>query len=265
MTTTSPFGTMLREWRQRRHLSQLDLALEAEVSSRHISFLETGRSQPSRDMLLRLADQLDVPLREQNAMLLSAGFAPAFPQQGLDSPSLQYAREAVEAVLAGHEPHPALAVDRHWNLIAANRATEPFFTGIAPELTQPPVNVLRATFHPDGVAPRIANFRQWRTHFLRRMQRHIELTADQALIELQRELRAYPVPASADRAYSDLHESDLVVPLRLRTDAGILTFLYTTTVFGTPLEVTLAEIAIESFFPANRDTAEVMREMNPAG
>ncbi|MFN8663389.1 MAG: helix-turn-helix transcriptional regulator [Thermomicrobiales bacterium] len=256
-TATRPVGDLLREWRQHRRLSQLELALEAEVSARHISFLETGRSLPSREMVLRLAEQLEVPLRERNAMLLAAGFAPYYPERSLDDPALRQAREAVRLVLAGHEPYPALAVDRHWNLIAANQAVAPFFAGVAPVLTQPPINVLRATFHPDGLAPRIANFTQWRTHTLGRVERQVQRTADAGLVELLSELRSYPVPASVDD--DDLAPGPevpgMVVPLRLHTDLGVLSFLYTTTLFGTPQDVTLAEIGIEAFFPADAATA----------
>jgi transcriptional regulator with XRE-family HTH domain len=258
-TAPRPIGDLLREWRQHRHLSQLDLALEAEVSARHISFLETGRSLPSREMVLRLAEQLEVPLRERNDLLNAAGFAPLYPERSLDDPALRQAREAVRLVLAGHEPYPALAVDRHWNLVAANQAVAPFFSGVAPALAQPPINVLRATFHPDGVAPRIVNFTQWRAHMLQRMQRQIRRTADTRLADLLAELRGYPIPANLDDDESAPGPDvpGMVVPLRLRTDQGVLAFLYTTTLFGTPLDVTLAEIGIEAFFPADAATAAV--------
>jgi transcriptional regulator with XRE-family HTH domain len=254
-TATRPIGDLLREWRQHRRLSQLDLALEAEVSARHISFLETGRSLPSREMVLRLAEQLEIPLRERNELLLAAGYAPHYPERSLDDPALHQAREAVRLVLAGHEPYPALAVDRYWNLVAANQAVAPFFIGVAPALTQPPVNVLRATFHPDGLALRIANFTQWRTHMLRRVQRRVRRTADARLADLLAELRGYPAVNTLDDEPAGLEVPGMVVPLRLRTDQGVLSFLYTTTLFGTPLDVTLAEIGIEAFFPADATTA----------
>jgi len=258
-TATRPIGDLLREWRQQRRLSQLELALEAEVSARHISFLETGRSLPSREMVLRLAAQLEIPLRERNELLLAAGYAPQYPERSLDDPALRQAREAVRLVLAGHEPFPALAVDRHWNLIAANQAVAPFFTGVASDLTQPPINVLRATFHPEGLAPRIANFTQWRGHMLQRVQRQVRRTADTRLAELLAELRGYPVPGNTEHTgiESGLEVPGMLVPLRLRTDQGILSFLYTTTLFGSPLDVTLAEVGIESFFPADAGTAAV--------
>jgi transcriptional regulator with XRE-family HTH domain len=256
-TATRPIGVLLREWRQHRRLSQLDLALEAEVSARHISFLETGRSLPSREMVLRLAEQLEVPLRERNDLLVAAGFAPLYPERSLEDPALRQAREAVRLVLAGHEPYPALAVDRHWNLVAANQAVTPFFAGVAPALTQPPINVLRATFHPEGVAPRIVNFAQWRAHMLQRVQRQVQRTADARLADLLAELRSFPVPASPnyDESAPGLEVPGIVAPLRLRTTEGVLSFLYTTTLFGTPMDVTLAEIGIEAFFPADAATA----------
>jgi transcriptional regulator with XRE-family HTH domain len=261
MTTIAanrPVGDLLRDWRQRRRLSQLDLALEAEVSARHVSFLETGRSRPSREMLLRLADQLDIPLRDRNALLVAAGFAPVYPQRSLDDSALRAAREAVELLLAGHEPYPAIAIDRHWTLVASNRAIAPLLVGISPELLQPPVNVLRLSLHPDGLAPRIANLTEWRALLLERLHHQVEITADPVLSELLQELRRYPIDSGGDDAV-DLDVAGVVVPLRLRTDRGLLTFLSTTTIFGTPVDVTLSELAIESFFPANQETAEVLR------
>ncbi|MBL8129227.1 MAG: helix-turn-helix transcriptional regulator [Chloroflexia bacterium] len=258
LASIRPIGNLLREWRQHRRLSQLDLALEAEVSARHISFLETGRSLPSRDMVLRLAEQLDVPLRERNDLLVAAGYAPLYPERSLNDPALQQAQEAVRLVLAGHEPYPALAVDRYWNLVAANQAVAPFFADVAPALTQPPINVLRATFHPEGLAPRIANLSQWRTHMLQRVQRQAQRTADARLVELLAELRGYPALVDPDDAPEPGPEvPGMVIPLRLRTDQGMLSFLYTTTLFGTPLDVTLAEIGIEAFFPADAATTAV--------
>lgn len=261
ITADRPVGDLLRDWRQRRRLSQLALALEADVSARHISFLETGRARPSREMLKRLAEQLEVPPREQNALLVAAGFAPVYSERSLDDPALESAREAVKLVLAGHEPYPALAVDRHWTLVAANRSAGPFFTGIAPELLAPPANVLRATLHPAGLAAQIANIVQWRAHMFDRIQRQIEATADPVLVDLLAELRGYPIPRDTDEPARDGGVPGVVVPLRLRTAQGVLSFLYTTTVFGTPLDVTLAELAIESFFPADPATAEALREM----
>src|SRR5262252_3328197 len=189
---TQPVGNLLRKWRERRRLSQLDLACEAEISTRHLSFLETGRSLPSREMVLRLAEYLDVPLRERNALLVAAGYAPAFPERPLDDPALQSARQAVDLVLAGHEPYPALAIDRHWQLVTANAALQRLLAGAAPKLLNPPINVLRLSLHPDGLAPRIANLAEWRQHLLERLRRQIDVSADPVLSDLNPELSAYP-------------------------------------------------------------------------
>lgn len=258
-----PVGELLRAWRKRRGFSQLDLACEADISTRHVSFLETGRSQPSRTMLLHLAERMDIPLRDRNALLAAAGFAPVFSEHRLDDPEMQAARQAVDLVLAGHEPHPALAVDRHWTLVAANRAVAPLLTGAAPDLLQPPVNVLRLSLHPSGVAPRIENFAQWRTHILHRLTHQIDVSADPALVALLDELKGYPIPdghAPHGRGETPSLHDGVVVPLRLRTETGTLSFFSTTTVFGTAVDVTLSELAIEAFFPADAATAEAMRQ-----
>ncbi len=249
-------------WRQRRGFSQLELALRAEVSARHVSFLETGRSQPSRDMLLHLAEELEIPLRERNTLLMSAGFAPVYPERSLEDPALKASREAVELVLAGHEPYPALAVDRHWTLITANRAVAPLLEGVAPELLTPPLNVLRLSLHPSGLAPRIVNLEQWRSHILTRLHRQIELSGDEKLTALLEELRAYGAPggkASSPKTVQELDYAGVVIPMRLQSPHGVLSFFSTTTVFGTPVDITLAELAIESFFPADPATAAVLR------
>jgi transcriptional regulator with XRE-family HTH domain len=258
ISTTNTVGDQLRMWRQRRRLSQLDLACEAEISPRHVSFLETGRSLPSREMLLRLAERLDIPLRERNPLLLSAGYAPMYAERKLDDPALKQARKAIDLVLAGHEPYPALAVDRHWSLVSANNALAPMLAGVAPRLMEPPVNVLRAALHPEGLAPRVENFSEWRWHLLSRLRHQIDATADPVLIELLAELQAYPVTG---RPHPEGHTDDyggVLVPFRLRTEHGVLSFFSTTTVFGTPLDITLAEMAIESFFPADPQTVELL-------
>ncbi|HEX6998998.1 MAG TPA: helix-turn-helix transcriptional regulator [Gammaproteobacteria bacterium] len=253
-----PVGALLREWRTRRRLSQLDLALDADISPRHLSFLETGRSRPSREMVLRLAERLEVPLRERNELLVAAGFAPSFPERTLDDAALAAARRAMELVLQGHEPYPALAVDRHWTLVAANAAVPPLLAGVRSELLAPPVNVLRLSLHPDGLAPRIANLREWRDHLLERLRRQVELTADARLAALLEELRGYPAGEEPPRGRADY--GGVAVPFRLRTPRGELAFLSTTTVFGTPIDVTLAELAIEAFFPADERTAQALRQ-----
>jgi transcriptional regulator with XRE-family HTH domain len=261
--TTGPVGEQLRQWRQRRRMSQLDFACEADISTRHLSFLETGRSRPSREMVLRLAELLEVPLRERNILLIAAGFAPVFAERSLQDPSLNSAREAVDLVLKGHEPYPALAIDRHWTLVAANRAVAPMHAGVAPFLVEPPVNVLRLSLHPEGLAPRIANLAQWRAHLFARLRHQIDVSADATLISLLNELVAYPAPAAHPASINRDH-SQFVVPLQMATPVGVLSFISTTTVFGTPVDVTLSELAVESFFPADEATARALRTMQVA-
>jgi transcriptional regulator with XRE-family HTH domain len=264
MTQAAPSaGWLLREWRRRRRLSQLDLATEAEISQRHLSFVESGRSAPSRDMVLRLAEQLSIPLRERNALLVAAGFAPVYRERPLDDPGLVAARHAVELILRGHEPHPTLAIDRHWTLVSGNRAVAPLLAGIDADLLQPPVNVLRLSLHPRALAPRIRNFREWRAHVIGRLVRQIENSADPVLIRLLEELKGYPVPPGA-KPYRPSEQgtfAGVFVPLELAAESGTLSFLSTTTVFGTALDISLSELAIESFFPADPSTAETMRRL----
>ncbi len=250
-------GDHLREWRQRRHLSQLDLAGDAEISARHLSFVETGRSAPSREMVLKLAERLDVPLRERNVLLVAAGFAPAFPQRALDDPALASARQAIDLVLKAHESNPALAYDRHWNLVSANRMVMPLLEGVAPRLLAPPINILRLAFHPDALAPRTVNLGEWAAHLLQRLHRQCEVTADPKLIALYDELRAYPVPARP----ASLSSESVAIPFRLRLGGDVLSFISTTMIFGTPVDITLSELALETFFPADDLTASHMRAM----
>ncbi|MFO7277482.1 MAG: helix-turn-helix transcriptional regulator [Pseudomonadota bacterium] len=265
MNANTMVGELLRDWRRKRRLSQLELACAAEISTRHLSFLETGRSRPSREMILRLAERLAIPLRGRNALLVAAGFAPVYPERRLDDPALEPARRAIDLVLAGHEPYPALAVDRHWTLVAANRAVAPLLEGVATALVQPPVNVLRLSLHPEGLAPRIANLSEWRAHVLERLRQQIEATADDVLEALHAELAALPAPDGyREEAGKAAAYAGVVVPMRLRTPAGVLSFFSTTTVFGTPVDVTLSELAIEAFFPADRATAEALRALADA-
>jgi transcriptional regulator with XRE-family HTH domain len=251
---------MLREWRQRRRLSQFELALESGVSSRHLSFVETGRSRPSAEMVIRLAEQLDVPLRDRNQLLLAAGYAPAYAERDLDAPELGPVREAIDQVLLAHEPFPALVIDRHWGLVAANRPVGALIEGVAPHLLEPPVNVLRLSLHPDGLAPRIANLHEWRSHLLDRLAREATAGGDPALGALHDELAAYPagepVGAELDPAFADV-----AVPLRLRYGPLELAFISTRTTFGTAVDVIVAELSIESFFPLDAATAEALREL----
>ena len=218
-------------------------------------------------MVLRLAEHLAIPLRERNALLVAAGFAPVYRERALDDPELAAARRAVELILEGHEPHPALAIDRHWTLVVANRAVTPLLSGIDQGLLRPPVNVLRLSMHPDGLAPRIDNFREWRAHVIARLAQQIDNTADPVLIALLDEIKSYPVPWSA-KPYAPGapdRQGGIAVPLRLSVEDGILSFLSTTTVFGTAVDVSLSELAIESFFPADSFTADAMRRLVAAG
>lgn len=256
-----PFGEHLRHWRQRRRMSQLDLANEAEISTRHLSFVETGRSVPSREMVLRLTERLDIPLRERNALLVAAGYAPMYRERPLDDPALAAAREAVQLILRSHEPYPALAVDRHWNLLASNAMVAPLLAGVDPALLQPPVNVLRLSLHPQGVAPRLVNLGQWRHHLFERLRQQIQATGDATLQALEKELRGYPVPADADATRLEGEVLGIAVPLRLRTPQGVLNLISTTTIFGSPVDVTLQELALETFFPADAGTAEALRKL----
>lgn len=257
-------GVMLRDWRQRRRLSQLELACEAEISTRHLSFIETGRSLPSRAMVLRLAERLEVPLRERNVLLTAAGYAPSFRERSLEDPELRAAQETIEALLKGHEPYPALVIDRHWTMVAWNRAVAPFLEVARRELVKPPMNAMRITLHPEGLAPRIANYLEWREHAMARLRRQIDLTADPALMALLEELRGYPIPATAaerPRPDSQSARHRVAIPFQLITEAGVLSFISTTTVFGTPVDITLSELALETFFPTDPPTATALRRM----
>ena len=288
-------GEQLRSWRERRHVSQLDLSLQAGISARHLSFVETGRSKPSSGLILRLSEELDVPLRERNVLLLAGGFAPAYPERGLDAPPLSAVTEAMRQVITAHMPNPALAVDGHWELIDANDAVSLLTAGTAAELMEPPVNVLRVSLHPDGMAPRILNLGQWRQHVLFRLRRQADRSGDPFLHDLYEELSGYPGGdgageagraggsrrASGARGASGVNgvgkvtgtgeangageAADVVLPMRLRVGDAELSFLSTTTVFGSPLDVTVAELAIESFYPADAATAAAMRALSPTG
>ena len=260
-TTPAPqamVGRQLRSWRERRRVSQLDLSLQAGISARHLSFVETGRSKPSSGLIMRLAEELDVPLRDRNALLLAGGFAPAYPEHGLDAPSLGAVTEAMRQVITAHMPNPALAVDGHWELIDANAALAALTGGSAAHLLEPPVNVLRLSLHPDGIAPRIVNLGQWRRHVLARVRRQADQTGDPFLAELFEELRGYP-GGDAMPPTRETGAEEVVVPMRIRLGQDELSFLSTTTVFGSPLDITVAELAIESFYPADERTAAVMR------
>jgi transcriptional regulator with XRE-family HTH domain len=251
-----PVGQLLRDWRERRRLSQLDLSIRAEISTRHLSFVETGRSRPTPEMILKLTEHLDVPLRERNQLLLAGGYAPAYPQHGLDAPELASVREALRLVLSGHEPYPALVINRWWELLDANAAVVVITAGCAPRLLEPPVNVLRLSLHPDGMAPRIANLAQWRGHLLEQLRRRAEQTGDVRLRELHAELLAYP--GGLD---TSVPSDNVVVPLRLRHETGELSFFSIAAQVETAADVTVDELVIESFYPADLETTQRLRAL----
>lgn len=257
VATNVPVGELVRRWRARRRRSQLDVSIAAGLSARHLSFIETGRSNPSREMIERLCDELDIPLRERNAVHLAAGFAPPYSERALVD--LGVARSSVEAVLAGLEPNPALAVNVRWELLAANRAMDLFLGDVAAALLEPPVNVLRVTLHPEGLAPQLRNFAQWRAHAVRRVRRQLERTAADGLAALLDEIESYPTPPGETGMPPT--DNDLVVPMRVATDHGELAFHYALTVFGAARDVTLDEIAIETFFPADETTASALARL----
>lgn len=242
-------------------MSQLDLAAEAEISQRHLSFIESGRASPSREMILNLAERLAMPLRQRNRLLLAAGFAPSFSERSLDHPALRPALSAIAQVLKGHEPNPAIAVDRHWNMAAANAALAPFLSQVIDtSLLQPPVNVLRLSLHPHGLAPLIVNLAEWRAHLLERLRKLIEATGDVALEALEADLSTYPAGVSRTRIIHDA-ASAIAHPLRIKAGDTVLSFISTITVFGTPLDVTLSELAIEAFYPADEQTRFAMQRL----
>lgn len=243
-------------------MSQLDLALEAEISQRHLSFVESGRAKPSRDMALHIAERLGMPLRQRNRLLLAAGYAPSFGERKLDDPALKPALDAVALVLRAHEPNPAIAVDRHWNLVLANRAIMPFLAAATDKaLLEPPVNVLRLSLHPQGLAPVIVNLAEWRAHLLERLGRLNDIHADPTLAALEKELRGYPGGGAMRPAATHDAGAAIAVPLRLKAGGNVLSFISTITVFGTPLDVTLSELAVESFFPADEATAAYLHDL----
>ncbi len=259
-------GELLREWRERRRLTQLNLALNAEISQRHLSFIELGRANPSREMILRLCEKLEVPLREQNIILLSAGFASVFPERALNDPLLDAARRAVDSMLMGFEPNPVFVIDRHWTIVKANNAGNFLLETVDASLLEPPSNILRIGLHPKGLTPQIINYAEWRKYILEYLSQQIELTADTFLIELLKELKSYPQPEPTKYASYPPVEADyarVAVGLRLKSEAGIMSFIVTTTVFGTPIDVTLSELAIEVFFPADTKTAQILHRVLP--
>jgi len=260
-STTVQFGERLRTWRRRHRLSQEELAAAANVSTRHLSFVETGRANPSREMVLRLAARLELPLRERNAFLIAAGYAPVYHERGLDDPELAAAKKTVDLILKCHEPFPALAIDRHWNLVAANRVVPHLFKTVDASLLQAPMNVLRLTLSPIGLAPKIINFEQWRAHLLERLSHQIAATADPVLIGLQAEVRNLSAPETQREENLPGEYVGVAVPLKFRSKSGILSFISTTTIFGSPVDVTLQELALETFFPLDEFTMGAVRAL----
>jgi transcriptional regulator with XRE-family HTH domain len=252
-------GKMVRSWRELRRFSQLELAVEAEVSQRHLSFIESGRTSPSREMVLHLAEYLEIPFRDRNAMLLAAGYSPIYGDRPLDDPTLIHAKAALELLLRAHEPYPALTVDRHWNIVGANRALGPLLDGVDPELLKPPANALRVSLHPRGLARNIVNLGEWRQHLLDRLLRQFRICRDPALDSLLKELSSYPFsPSERLNSFNNSLANEVAIPLRLKTPKGVLSFLSTVTVFGTPVEITLSEVTLEAFYPADQESARIL-------
>jgi len=254
-------GALLREWRGRRRLSQLDLAVGVGMSTRHLSYVETGRSRPSPELLMTIAEHLDVPLRERNGLLLAAGYAPRYGQRALDDPAMATVRASLQRMLDAHDPYPGVVVDRYWNVVAANAAAGALVAGLPGELLGPPLNVYRASLHPDGLAAATVNFEAWAPTLLDQLRRSVAATGDPQVQALLDEVGAYPnVAALVGRATASVgEEPPLLVPLRLRGEAGELSLFTTLTTFGTPRDVTLDELAVELFFPADEATATLLR------
>ncbi|WP_051095267.1 helix-turn-helix domain-containing protein [Streptomyces sp. LaPpAH-108] len=261
-------GDLLRGWRRRRGFTQLELALKADSSARHISFIETGRSVPSRSMVLHLAERLDVPVRERNALLVAAGYAPSYPETPLSAPAMAPVRTGLQQLLTAYEPHPALVMDGMYDVVAANRGVELLLDGVAPHLLRAPMNAMRLTLHPEGLAPRIRNLGEWRAHLLERLERQATLRASDALRELYEEVAAQPVPGDENPAPAPAPAPaphPYALPLRIEVGGRVLSFLSTATTFNTPMDVTVSELAVETFLPADAETAAVLRELSPGG
>jgi transcriptional regulator with XRE-family HTH domain len=260
-------GPLLRGWREQRRVSQLELALRADSSARHISFIETGRSRPSEDMVLRLAEHLDVPVRERNALLLAAGYAPHYPETPLDDPSMDAVRQGMERLIQGYEPYPALVVDATYTVLAANRGITMLLEGVGESLLTPPLNAMRLTLHPEGLAPRIRNHREWRDHLLAQMERQIALDRSEPLRALYEEVAAYPVPEPETKVISSAEDEELepvpyfALPLQIEHGGRVLSFISSISTFNTPMDVTVAELAIETFLPADPATVKYLQSL----
>lgn len=261
--TVRGVGPLLRAWRERRRVSQLELALRADSSARHISFVETGRSRPSEEMVLRLAEHLDIPVRERNALLLAAGYAPRYPQTPLDDPALDALREGMERLIRGYEPYPALIVDATYRVLAANRGILMLMDGLPEHLLAPPLNAIRLTLHPEGLAPRIRNLREWRGHLLEQMERQIALHRSEPLRALYEEVAAYPVPDTVPREEPDEPVPYFALPMRIEHEGRTLSFVSSISTFNTPMDVTVAELAIETLLPADPATVKYLHTLMP--
>ncbi|OKI00807.1 transcriptional regulator [Streptomyces sp. CB02923] len=260
---TAGVGALLREWRVRRRVSQLGLALRADSSARHISFIETGRARPSQEMVLRLAEHLDVPVRERNALLIAAGYAPGFPETPLDDPSMDALRTGLERLLTGYEPFPALVVDATYHVVAANRGITALMAGVSEALLEPPLNAMRITLHPDGLAPRIRNFLEWREHLLTQMQRQLAVMRSAPLRALHEEVSGYPLPEGGRETAAGGGHAPYALPMVIEHDGRLLSFISTIATFNTPTDVTVSELALETFLPADPETAEHLRGWLP--
>ncbi|MEW2526868.1 helix-turn-helix transcriptional regulator [Streptomyces sp. NPDC047071] len=258
--TASAVGALLRGWRQERRVSQLELALRADSSARHISFVETGRSKPSEEFVLKLAEHLDVPVRERNALLLAAGYAPRFRQTPLDDPSMGALRAGLERLLQGYEPYPALVVDATYDVVAANRGIASLLDGLPEHLLTPPLNAMRVVLHPEGLAPRIRNLREWRGHLLHQMERQIALQRSGALRALYEEVAAYPVLDPGEDTAADGQVPHFALPLRIEHEGRVLSFISSISTFNTPMDVTVAELAVETLLPADPATVEYLQD-----
>ncbi|MBC2777256.1 helix-turn-helix domain-containing protein [Parasphingopyxis marina] len=254
---TVPVGQQLRQWRERRRVSQMQLALDADISPRHLSFIETGRSRPSTGTLERLAEQLEVPYRARNGMLRAAGFAPRHAERPLDDPAMEQALVAIQHILKGHEPYPAIAVDRHWNILAANDAISFFTEQIGSALLAQPMNALKIALHPEGLAPQVVNLAEWHAHVMEQLDRSIEASADEGLVALRAEIAGYPHAQAEEPPAAD--PDRIWLPLIIDTVVGRMSFVSTITIFGTPVDVTLSELALEAFYPADEATADILR------
>ncbi|MER7486968.1 helix-turn-helix transcriptional regulator [Streptomyces sp. NPDC126497] len=256
---TEGVGPLLRAWREQRRVSQLELALRADSSARHISFIETGRSRPSQEMVLRLAEHLDVPVRERNALLLAAGYAPHYPETPLNDPALEVVREGIERLISGFEPYPALVVDAVYDVAAANRGVMALLDGVPESLLTPPLNAVRLTLHPRGLAPRIRNLREWRGHLLEQMRRQIALLRSEPLRELYEEVAAFPLPDTADREEPAEPVAYFALPMVIEHEGRTLSFVSSISTFNTPMDVTVAELAVETLLPADPATARYLQ------